>query len=156
MCGMWAPSHRPMRMLLRPSQPEGTRRSARRKGFQGQSARPIGFPGPSSRLLPAHMCHCALCRSPGAAAVKIFPLACLVNKERARLGTQTEVKRPGLGERRGGPGMRGVVSEKKVSIDTVGAALHMGGTASSRPSSCSRRRPVRKANCLAQRPSDGR
>ena len=75
-----------------------------------------------------------LCRIPGAASVQIFPLACLVNKERARLGTQTEVKRPGLGEGRGGPGMRGVVSEKRVSIDTVGAALHMGGTAASRSS----------------------
>ena len=79
------------------------------KTVSGMMRAPHGIPRPK---LPAFACThvpLRLCRTPGAVAVKIFPLACLVNKERAGLGTQTEVKRPGLGEGRGGPGMQGVI-----------------------------------------------
>ena len=107
------------------------------KTVSGIMRAPHGIPRPK---LPAFTCAyepLRLCRNPGAASVQFFPLACLVNKEREGLCAQTEGKRPGLSEGRGGPGMRGVVSEKKVPIDTVGAALHMGGTAASRTSPCS-------------------
>ena len=104
------------------------------KTVSGMMRATHGIPRPK---LPAFTCAYVLlrlCKKPGAAALQSLPLACLVNKEREGLCAQTEVKRPGLGEGRGGPGMRGVVSEKMVSIDTVGAALHMGGTAASRSS----------------------
>ena len=96
-----------------------------------------------------------LYRNPVATVVQVSPLACLVNKERVGLCAPKDVRRPGFGEGRERIGMLGQYSEKMVSKDTVNAALHMGGTATSRPSPCSRHHRLGKANSLAQRPSEG-
>lgn len=135
--------------------PHGMPRPARRKGCSEMLRVPHETPRPK---LPDFTCtymRLHLCRNPGAAAVQVSPLACLVNKERAGLCAPKDVRRPGFGEGRERVCMQGRYSEKMVSKDTVDAVLHMGGTATSRPSPCSRHHRLGKANSLAQRPSEG-
>ena len=109
--------------------PHGMPRPARRKGCSEMLRVPHETPRPK---LPDFTCtymRLHLCRNPGAAAVQVSPLACLVNKERVGLCAPKDVRRPGFGEGRERVCMQGRYSEKMVSKDTVNAALHMGGTA---------------------------
>ena len=92
--------------------PHGMPRPARRKGCSEMLRVPHGTPRPK---LPDFTCtymRLHLCRNPGAAAVQVSPLACLVNKERAGLCAPKDVRRPGFGEGRERVGMRGRYSEK--------------------------------------------
>ena len=135
--------------------PHGMPRPARRKGCSEMLRVPHETPRPK---LPDFTCtyvRLHLCRNPGAAAVQVSPLACLVNKERAGLCAPKDVRRPGFGEGRERVCMQGRYSEKNgVQRHRQCGAPH-GRHRHSRPSPCSRRTGAGKADCLAQRPSEG-